>query len=82
MTNALAIGCGQSFQHKMLVDSKQIGIYNAQLWQTPNFDTVLFSCKLGYSDGTRGLANIPAAIRPAAWGAAIFEYETVNGRLV
>jgi hypothetical protein len=28
--------------------------------------------------GTRGLASIPVAIRPEAWGAATFEYEIVN----
>ena len=34
---------------------------------------------MGYSDGTRGVAIIPASIRPAAWGAATFEFTIEDG---
>ena len=47
---------------------------------SPNFDAVLAKSKLGFSDGTRGLDEIPMHIRPAAFGAATYEFEVVNGQ--
>ena len=49
---------------------------------TDNFDQVLWRSKLGYSDGTRGQADIPMSIRPAAFGAATFIYDLIEGKPV
>ena len=63
----------------MLATTKQVTRFDAQVWQTPDFDKVLAKAKLGYCDGTSGVSTIPKAIRPAAWGAATCEYEVMNG---
>ena len=54
-------------------------IYNSKLWITKDFDHVLLRSKLGYSDGTRGVSTIPISIRPAAFGAATFEFSFEEG---
>ena len=37
---------------------------------------------MGYLDGTRGNGQIPLSIRPAAFGAATFEYRVHEGRVI
>ena len=47
---------------------------------TKGFDEIMRKSKIGYSDGTRGQADVPLAIRPAAWGAATFHFKVRNGK--
>ena len=63
----------------MLKHRGQASIFEAKLWMASNFDKVLHKRKLGYSDGTGGQADIPISIRPAAFGAATFNYKIENG---
>ena len=63
----------------MLATKNQVTIFDAQVWQTPDFEKVLAKSKLGYCDGTSGVSSIPKQIRSAAWGAVTFEYEVVDG---
>ena len=46
--------------------SNTVEIHEAALWITPRFDEVLLESKMGYSDGTRGVGEVPLCIRPAA----------------
>ena len=57
----------------------EVAIHEAALWSTPCFDEVLNESRLGYSDGTRGVSEVPMHIRPAAFGAATFRYSSVDG---
>ena len=45
-----------------------------------DFDSVLAKSKLGFSDGTRGLSEIPMHIRPAAFGAVTYEFKVLDGK--
>ena len=58
--------------------SEEVAIHEAAIRMTPDFDKVLNESRMGYSDGTRGLDEIPMAIRPAAFGAATFRYKLEN----
>ena len=60
--------------------SNTVEIHEAALWITSRFDEVLLESKLGYSDGTRGVGEVPLVIRPAAFGAATFNYAVKNGK--
>ena len=55
-------------------------VFEVKLWVTKNFDAVLHQSKIVYSDGTRGQADIPIAVRPSGFGAATFTYRVENGR--
>ena len=54
-------------------------IANAMIWMTEGFDEVMRKSQIAYSDGTGGQADVPAAIRPAGWGAATFAFKVRNG---
>ena len=60
--------------------SNTVEIHEAALWITSRFDEVLLESKLGYSDGTRGVGEVPLVIRPAAFGAATFNYAVKDGK--
>ena len=62
-----------------LSGDNEVEIHEAAIWSTLNFDEVLNSSRLGYSDGTRGVSEVPMLIRPAAFGAATFRYCNDNG---
>ena len=57
----------------------EVAIHEAAIWCTPHFDEVLNASRLGYSDGTRGVSEVPMLIRPAAFGAATFRFCNDNG---
>ena len=61
-------------------ENDEVAIHEAAIWMTPDFDKVLNESRMGYSDGTRGLDEIPMAIRPAAFGAATSRYKLENGQ--
>ena len=46
---------------------------------TDGFDSALAISKLRYSGDTRGERDVPMSIRPAALGAATFEFEIAAG---
>ena len=50
----------------------EVAIHEAASWYTLHFDEVLNAAMLCYSDGTRGVSEVPMLIRPAAFGAATF----------
>ena len=60
--------------------SNTVEIHEAALWITSRFDEVLLESKMGCSDGTRGVGEIPLCIRPAAFGAATFNYCVKDGK--
>ena len=60
--------------------SNQVPIHEASLWTIEHFDAVLADSKLGYSDGTRGVWEVPICIRPAAFGAITFKYGILEGK--
>ena len=64
---------------KLLSELSQTTIFDAKLWMTEAFDEILVASNLGYSDGTRGQAYVPLSVRPAAFGAATFQYKVTNG---
>ena len=60
--------------------SNEVQIHEASLWTTKNFDAVLAESKMGFSDGTRGVGEVPVCIRPAAFGAITFKYGILDGK--
>ena len=60
--------------------SNEVQIHEAALWTTKNFDAVLAESKMGFSDGTRGVGEVPICIRPAAFGAITFKYGILDGK--
>ena len=60
--------------------SNAVAIHEASLWTFGNFDEVLANSKLGYSDGTRGVGEVPICIRPTAFGAITFKYGILVGK--
>ena len=62
----------------LLEQPGEVEVYEAQIWKTANFDTVLHQSKMGFSDGTSGQDDVPAMLRPAGFGAATFNFRVVD----
>ena len=69
-----------SLKASKLNNKRRANVYDAKLWITAGFDEATAKSKLGFSDGTSGQGEVPVSIRPAALGAATFEYKVVNGK--
>lgn len=54
-------------------------ILSAKVWSTSNFDSVFNRSGMGYSDGTRGQADVPESLREAAVGASCSELDCSIG---